>query len=147
MITFGCPCGKTLRVKDEFAGKKVRCPDCSSPVKIPAASVLSDADFEPEEDEEWDDEPQDLPKKSKSGKSKSGKSKSKKGKRKSSGGGPSPLGLIGGVLAILLGVASLIGIGLSLANGNLRALRAIIFPFVCIGVGVAWLRGKSYYNN
>jgi hypothetical protein len=34
-ITFNCTCGKTLRVKDELAGKRVRCPDCQAIVNAP----------------------------------------------------------------------------------------------------------------
>jgi hypothetical protein len=35
-IACSCPgCGKSLRVKSELAGKKVRCPQCSQPVSVP----------------------------------------------------------------------------------------------------------------
>src|SRR5206468_9602574 len=36
-ITFNCDCGKTLRVKDELAGKRVRCPACNGVAAVPAA--------------------------------------------------------------------------------------------------------------
>ena len=36
-IAATCACGKKLQVKDELAGKKVRCPDCKQPLTIPAA--------------------------------------------------------------------------------------------------------------
>ena len=36
-IAVTCTCGKQLRVKDEHAGKKVKCPDCAAVVAIPAA--------------------------------------------------------------------------------------------------------------
>ena len=37
-ITTNCPsCDRQLRVKDELAGKKVRCPECKEPVAIDAA--------------------------------------------------------------------------------------------------------------
>ncbi|MBI5763385.1 MAG: hypothetical protein HZA51_07665 [Planctomycetes bacterium] len=36
-IVAACKCGKKFKVKDELAGKAVRCPACSSPMKIPAA--------------------------------------------------------------------------------------------------------------
>ena len=32
-------CGKSLRVKDELAGKTIRCPGCQQPMKVPAAEV------------------------------------------------------------------------------------------------------------
>src|SRR5437879_7257711 len=34
-ITFVCECGKTLQVKDEFAGRRVRCPACSAAATAP----------------------------------------------------------------------------------------------------------------
>ncbi len=36
-IAATCACGKKLQVKDELAGKKVRCPNCKQPLTIPAA--------------------------------------------------------------------------------------------------------------
>ena len=38
-VTFTCSCGKTLQVKDEFAGRRVRCPACQQPVSVPAADL------------------------------------------------------------------------------------------------------------
>ncbi len=38
-IAVRCKCGKTLKVKDKFAGKKVRCPDCKGVLAIPAAGA------------------------------------------------------------------------------------------------------------
>jgi hypothetical protein len=43
-ITFACGCGKTLRVADEHAGKRVKCPACQQPAAVPA--VPDDAGFE-----------------------------------------------------------------------------------------------------
>jgi hypothetical protein len=37
-IAVTCGCGKKLRVNDELAGKRARCPDCRSAVDIPLAS-------------------------------------------------------------------------------------------------------------
>lgn len=37
-IQFSCSCGKRLQMKEEWAGKAVRCPGCSSVVTVPAAS-------------------------------------------------------------------------------------------------------------
>src|SRR5437588_12280204 len=36
-------CAKVLRVKDEFAGKVVKCPACQTPLKIPAARAIAPA--------------------------------------------------------------------------------------------------------
>lgn len=38
-ITLSCPCGKSLRVADEHAGKKVRCPACGNINSAPAADA------------------------------------------------------------------------------------------------------------
>jgi hypothetical protein len=35
-IPVACDCGKKLRVKDELAGRKVRCPECKGVVAVPA---------------------------------------------------------------------------------------------------------------
>ena len=34
-IECACPCGRRLRVADEFAGKKARCPQCGAVVAVP----------------------------------------------------------------------------------------------------------------
>lgn len=40
-----CPgCEKRMRVKDHFAGKRVRCPDCSEPIQIPELVVVTAED-------------------------------------------------------------------------------------------------------
>ncbi len=44
-ILLSCGCGKKLRVKDELAGKRVKCPDCAKVLLVPAAEL-------PEPDEE-----------------------------------------------------------------------------------------------
>ncbi len=36
-ISVDCSCGKTYRVKETLAGKKIRCSDCSEVIKVPAA--------------------------------------------------------------------------------------------------------------
>jgi hypothetical protein len=38
-ILVACECGKTLRVKDELEGKRIRCPDCQSTLTVPAPDV------------------------------------------------------------------------------------------------------------
>ncbi|SMP61774.1 hypothetical protein SAMN06265222_107165 [Neorhodopirellula lusitana] len=37
-IPIKCQCGKSLSVRDELAGKAVKCPSCGKPVRVPAAS-------------------------------------------------------------------------------------------------------------
>ena len=38
-IQFSCECGKVLRLKDEAAGKKVRCSGCQTVQAVPAPAV------------------------------------------------------------------------------------------------------------
>src|SRR5271154_5359290 len=39
MISFNCPsCRQNLKVKDELAGKKGKCPRCAQPLLVPPAS-------------------------------------------------------------------------------------------------------------
>src|SRR5690349_9470735 len=41
-IAVGCPaCGKQLRVKDEFAGKRVKCPSCGQILALPSSPPAS----------------------------------------------------------------------------------------------------------
>lgn len=47
MITFSCPaCDKNLHVRDEFAGKKARCPNCLHIFTIPETNAIVDAEAE-----------------------------------------------------------------------------------------------------
>src|SRR3989442_876187 len=34
-ITFSCSCGKTLRTKDDLAGKRIKCPHCDAVLVVP----------------------------------------------------------------------------------------------------------------
>ncbi len=43
MPVIQCTCGKQLRVPDEHAGKRVKCPGCGQPVVVPAARAVSTA--------------------------------------------------------------------------------------------------------
>jgi DNA-directed RNA polymerase subunit RPC12/RpoP len=42
-ISFQCGCGRNLRVKDELAGRRVRCPGCSSILAVPKPDIEYDA--------------------------------------------------------------------------------------------------------
>ena len=44
-------CQKNLKVKEELAGKKVRCPDCSGAISVPAKSAAAEDDFSDDRDE------------------------------------------------------------------------------------------------
>jgi hypothetical protein len=41
-IVFTCACGRLLKAKPEFAGKRTKCPHCGGIMAIPAASGLSE---------------------------------------------------------------------------------------------------------
>jgi serine/threonine protein kinase/sugar lactone lactonase YvrE len=48
MIAFDCPlCGKALKVKDEFSGKKGQCPRCKSSLRVPPAEAKVETGEEP----------------------------------------------------------------------------------------------------
>ena len=44
-IQVKCPCGKKLSVKDDFAGRKVKCPACQKPLLVPASEEFVEDDF------------------------------------------------------------------------------------------------------
>lgn len=39
-IAFACTCGKGFQVKDEFAGKRTKCPACGAALTVPTAQAL-----------------------------------------------------------------------------------------------------------
>ena len=41
-----CDCGRAMRVKDEAAGRKVRCPGCSTVLTVPDAEAPKDVEDE-----------------------------------------------------------------------------------------------------
>lgn len=42
MVVVECSCGKRLSLKDELAGKRIRCPGCSAVIAVPLDKTLSD---------------------------------------------------------------------------------------------------------
>jgi uncharacterized protein (TIGR03067 family) len=64
-IKLTCGCGKSLSVKDEYAGRKVNCPACKMPLKVPAADEFAN--------EEFADEPAETHRKSRTKGAKKGK--------------------------------------------------------------------------
>jgi hypothetical protein len=72
-VAVSCSCGKNFSVKDDLAGKKIKCPGCQAVVQVPAAqpgpikaSALDDEDPPPPKrlkkparsaDDDFDDEP------------------------------------------------------------------------------------------
>ncbi|MFM9960137.1 MAG: hypothetical protein ACKV2Q_02815 [Planctomycetaceae bacterium] len=73
-IKVTCACGKKLAVKDELAGKKVKCPACQKLLSIPKPKVAEESpddewDLGDSAEEDFDDEPAEAPVKSHGGKS------------------------------------------------------------------------------
>jgi hypothetical protein len=48
-IAIACDCGRSLRLKDELAGRKVRCPDCSTAITVPTPRKRRDVEEEEED--------------------------------------------------------------------------------------------------
>lgn len=91
-ISVGCKCGRKFRVKDEAAGKKVRCPDCQKILLVPDPE-----DFESEDVDDWEEE---LPPRRASPPRSKGKKSSSKAK--SSNVGMTILKVVVGVSAFLV---------------------------------------------
>jgi dienelactone hydrolase len=99
-LTVSCPgCGREYRVKDELAGKKIRCKDCDTVVVIPQADA-DDLGFDDDDLADAESAPALSPPSRK-------KSAAKKpAKKRKSSGGMSPamkwtLGLLGGGLLVV----------------------------------------------
>jgi DNA-directed RNA polymerase subunit RPC12/RpoP len=53
-LEFQCPkCGKRLRAGLEVAGRRVKCPQCSQPVKVPGVAVVNPTVGKPAEVDDW----------------------------------------------------------------------------------------------
>jgi hypothetical protein len=48
-IVVSCPCGKKLRVKDELAGKRVKCPECAQVTTVPSSATPAASGKKPAE--------------------------------------------------------------------------------------------------
>ena len=97
-IPFRCQCGKTIKAKDEMAGKKFRCPDCGKAMQVPEPEAFEEDPFETREDD-FEEERRPAPRR----RSSSG-SKPRKAPAKSSNHG-----LIFGLAAAALAFALVIG--------------------------------------
>lgn len=63
-IKVSCACGRTLSVKDELAGRTLKCPTCQKPLRVPKPKYEKES-----AEEDFEDEPSDAPEKSRGGKS------------------------------------------------------------------------------
>ena len=96
-IEITCDCGKGYRLSDDKAGKRFKCRDCGTLIRVPSA-VADDPEFG-DGDEETLGEPLPVRRRSQSA-SGSGKKKS----RRKSSGSKRPL-IIGGVIAVVALIA------------------------------------------
>lgn len=99
-IAISCDCGKDFNVKNELAGKKIKCPGCQSVLKVPGGSLAEAVGEKPQttgkrnaadDEDNYDDE--------------AGRQEGKKKKKKKSKKGVNPLLFVGlgcGALALVL---------------------------------------------
>jgi hypothetical protein len=87
VIKVSCTCGKKISAKDEFAGRRVKCPACKKPLRIPEANVEEES-YEDEWDtsDEWgtDDENEASPPPARRRRASSSNAGSKKKRKKRS---------------------------------------------------------------
>lgn len=130
-------CGRSYRMKDERAGSRVRCKDCQSIMHVPDEAA----------GEEWDDqenpwetaeEPPALPARRRSGTT----ARAAAPKKGASAGGSPVMKILGG-LAFAIAAAMIVGIVVSVANGNVRTLRGAWLPIIFCGVGYKWIFGEK----
>jgi hypothetical protein len=142
MIAVACGCGKKLKVKDEYAGKRIRCPECSEPVKVP--KVEPEESFLVDLDDIEDESEKELPR-PRSRSKKSTKKSSAKKKRQSSGSGITGKKIFG-VLSMVIGGALLIGLVAFVFSGEFvpKRLGAFAVPIAMISMGWAWVNGETY---
>ncbi len=104
-IKVACACGKKLSVKDEHAGKRVKCPACQKPLRIPRPQVEEKSlDDEWDTGDEWDtdDEQAEAPVRSRRAKPSSARgsvSRKRKGQGKGKKSSGSNRGLLIGLSA------------------------------------------------
>lgn len=94
-IKVSCACGKSLSVKDDFAGRKVKCPGCQKLLLVPAAEEFAEDDFA--------EESAAMPQKTRGGEKSTARGKgTKKGKKSSGSNRGLMIGLVsgGGVLVV-----------------------------------------------
>lgn len=109
-ISFDCPeCGRNYVLKDELAGKKIKCKGCEAAIRVPEATADDDFEDFPETESTGnaeDDFLQDLNRKSKGRSSSAPKPARKSSKSKKSSGMSSgakwAIGIGGGLVAVLL---------------------------------------------
>lgn len=107
-------CSKELRLKDNAAGKTIKCPDCEDPIRVPKAKPAEDEWDEYEDDYEDDEYDEPQPRRRPPSRKSSGSGGKKKGRKSAKKSNQTPLivgGAIGGVVIIGVIVAVLMSGG------------------------------------
>lgn len=138
-----CPaCDKRYKVKDEAAGKKMRCKDCETVIPIPAVEV--------EEGDPWDalpgeDEIAEAPARGLPPVQRTKKPQAKaKGSRSGGGGGiPVTVMISIGICAIMI----VLNVGIGIMNMVSGESKSIVGSGVRLAIGVAIIKGLLNRSN
>ncbi|MBM82184.1 MAG: hypothetical protein CMJ78_16580 [Planctomycetaceae bacterium] len=118
-IRIECDCGKLLRLADAAAGKRIKCPICSKPVKVPSSDAMEITDFDDGFDDDFDDPFDDgFQKSARRGSRKQSSLKQKSRKRKQQKGTNFIVGAIIGAVTVVVIVAIPVGIWLFNSDDN-----------------------------
>jgi hypothetical protein len=161
-ITFECGCGAELRVADEFAGKRAKCPSCEAvvpvperraeepeeprPRKAPTARRVAERDEEGEDQSRRREEGDDRPRFGKrritdDGSAQDWKSKDEtSGKSRSLEGKVANGGIVGGIVAMVIAVVWFV---VGLAAGRIFFYPPILFIIGLVG----FIKGLVEYSN
>jgi hypothetical protein len=113
-------CGQTYRLKDEMAGRKIRCKACQTPIEVPVAEV----------EEEWGETSWPA-----TGSGRGGASRKTKAVPKKSGNSKSVLIVVGAVAGLVLLVALVWGLLKFLPGGNTQLADGTPAP-----AGSSWVK-------
>jgi hypothetical protein len=113
-------CGQTYRLKDEMAGRKIRCKACQTPIEVPVA----------ETEEEWGETSWPA-----TGSGRGGASRKTKAVPKKSGNSKSVLIVVGAVAGLVLLVALVWGLLKFLPSGNTQLADGTPAP-----AGSSWVK-------
>lgn len=147
-IEFEChDCGRVLRVKDEHAGRRIKCPGCSAPLRVPQDDAGEDpfdaGYFDDEGDGEDDYGFAPPPRRPKAPTKRKKKTKVQSPRRRSlddvpsrhrSSGGDGDLSGVDWLLIIFCGgISCIVGIVACLSGDSDRGVKMILYPFL-IGI-------------
>lgn len=148
-ISLSCDCGHSLRVKDELAGKRIRCPTCKSALSVPSGDdddFLNDLPVPPvrkkkprtDEDEELAELPPALPAPKKKKKADTEDEADESSNSRAGGFGSASAGIGGGILMIIIAIVWFVV--------GLYAGYIYFYPPVLLVLGIVSI-GKGMMNN